>query len=180
MNFPTANKTWVYDVASKLWHERDWWNQATGLYERIRNRVHCFAFGKHLVGDRETGVVYEENLTTYDDNGVHIQWRRRAPYLSNESKRVFYPRLDLEIEVGQGISGDPRTAPTVVLRTSDDYGSTWGRDMSASLGAQGEYGRRVYWPWLGSGYGRVFELAGADKARVAIVDAAIDPAAGMH
>jgi hypothetical protein len=100
VNFPTAKATWVYDAASHLWHERDWKNVATGLYEQGRARCHCLAWGLHLVGDRTTGTVYLQSLAYYDDAGGTINRRRRCPHLCAEQKWTFYDRVQLDAEVG--------------------------------------------------------------------------------
>ena len=35
--FPTANESWVYDIATKLWHERESWDPNNNSYGRWRN-----------------------------------------------------------------------------------------------------------------------------------------------
>ena len=65
--FPTANKTWVYDAATNLWHERGFWNEATGTYSAHLSQNHIFAFGKHLVGDWNSGNIYEMSIDYLSD-----------------------------------------------------------------------------------------------------------------
>lgn len=64
---PNADTTWVYDVAAQSWHERARWNDQTQLFEPHFGRCHAFGFGKHLVGSRLDGCVYEMSLGFYHD-----------------------------------------------------------------------------------------------------------------
>jgi hypothetical protein len=100
--FPTADKTLVYDCATTLWHERAYWNKATGLWERHRAQCHCFAFGMHLVGDRYYGTVYEQSGGFTSDDGNPKRWLRSVPLGSNENKYLFPRDLEIDIEAGAG------------------------------------------------------------------------------
>jgi hypothetical protein len=62
----TGTVTWVYDVSTNLWHERALWDTETGTYSPDLGRCHAYAFGKHLVGDRRSGAIYEEKASLYD------------------------------------------------------------------------------------------------------------------
>jgi hypothetical protein len=70
----------------------------------------------------------------------------------------------------------PYTIPTpqVMLRWSDDGGHTWSREHWASLGAQGQYGKRVFWRRLGMTQklrDRVYEVSGTDPTKIIILGA---------
>lgn len=67
---PQAETHLVYDIATGLWHERALWNPDLLVWEPHPSRCHAFAFGKHLVGDRSSGMVYEMALDYYDDDLV--------------------------------------------------------------------------------------------------------------
>lgn len=108
---PDVSRTWVYDLTASeqtgkhLWHERMYLNGSTE--EAHRGSCHTFAFwettpfkGKHLVGDRVNGNVYEMSNAFYSDDGNKLRVIRRAPHLHNEGKRIFYPGLELDAEVG--------------------------------------------------------------------------------
>src|SRR6185437_9614875 len=58
LRFPTANKTWCFDAATGLWHERSTWNPAQGAAGTHASRCHAYCYGKHLVGDPNSGNVY--------------------------------------------------------------------------------------------------------------------------
>ncbi|CAB5187185.1 Bacteriophage P22, Gp10, DNA-stabilising [uncultured Caudovirales phage] len=64
--------------------------------------------------------------------------------------------------------------PQIMLRWSDDGGHTWSNEHWRSMGAIGEYGRRVLWRRLGMTMklrDRVYEISGTDPVKVAIMGA---------
>ena len=107
LRFPSANRgfgaTWVYDAASQRWHERGYWSQEgpTG-YSAHLSTCHCFAFGKHLVGDWNSGNIYAMDINTLTDNQTTIRRWRRSPHIAAERERVFLSRLQIDLEVGLG------------------------------------------------------------------------------
>lgn len=174
INFPTAQATWVYDAATNEWHEEDWWNAATGLYERARPRCHCFEWGLHLVGDRDTGDIYEQSMNYLDDAGINIRHRRRAPHLCNEQLWEFHSAFQLDAEVGMGqvVSSDGvLREPQATLRWSDDGGRTWSNDYTAGLGLIGQWKARATWNRLGRARDRVYEVEISDPVPVRLIDA---------
>lgn len=170
LNFPSGNATWAYDCASGMWHERAYIGTLTsnnGTLNRGRANTHSFAFGKHIVGDWQTGYIYQMTPAAFDDDGRQIQRLRRAPYISNELKRVFFSQFQLDLEVGMGNPGavEPVTPPAepvnpqISLRWSDDGGNTWSNYQTISMGLSGAYRQRVVWRRLGHSRQRVFEVS---------------------
>ncbi len=182
--FPTANKTWVYDVATNLWHERSYLNTGNGQIEADLAQCHVFAFGKHLLGDRQSGNVYESAADAYDDAGSPIRWVRRAPHISDEQRWTFFYKLQVLLESGLGPqpplldgNGNPRD-PELNLRWSDDGGHTWSNEYPVGVGQAGNFRKRAMWLRLGRSRDRVFELNCSDPIPWRIVDAFIETAPG--
>lgn len=165
LNFPSGDATWVYDAATGMWHERAYIGtlaQDTGALHRARPNTHSFAFGKHIVGDYETGYLYQLDATVFEDDGRQIQRLRRAPYINNEDKRINFSKFELAMEVGQGnaVGGEaPPVDPQISLRWSDDGGYTWSNYHTVSMGVSGAYRTRVIWRRLGQSRQRVFEVS---------------------
>jgi hypothetical protein len=67
---PSAPTTWCLDLATAQWHERALWDTNRLCWTPHVGRCHCYAFGKHLVGDRATGTIYEMSLNILDDDLV--------------------------------------------------------------------------------------------------------------
>lgn len=122
MNFPAANRTWVYDCATQSWHQRGYWNGKIGSYDRSRAGFHTQNFGKHLVLDPTNGNLYEQhapfvdNTGTWqfaDDAGNIIRRQRTSPHLCNEQKRIFGAKIQVDTETGLGPAYDTgKQAPT--------------------------------------------------------------------
>jgi hypothetical protein len=60
LTFPTAQETWVYDAATGAWHERGSWDGSRFIGSPVWQ--HTYAYGKHLVGGRVTGRIYEQAI----------------------------------------------------------------------------------------------------------------------
>jgi hypothetical protein len=120
--FPEADTTWVFDVATGLWHERAAW--INGAF--IRHRSNCqMSFNNEIVvGDFENGNLYALDLDTYRDNDTVQRWLRtwRAlPTSANNLKRTAQHTLQLDLESG---SLDPKEVINVRVvdtTTGEDF-----------------------------------------------------------
>lgn len=96
--------TWLYDVASGMWHERGYWDAALGLYRADLARTHCFCFNKHLVGDYRSGNLYEQSMDYFTDAGAFIRRLRSTPDVRlGGAKPTRYNALTLSMDVGVGL-----------------------------------------------------------------------------
>lgn len=175
LNFPTANITWVYDVATQAWHERA--GLVSGSFTRQRANNQCNFLGTIVVGDFENGNIYALDLTTYADNSNPQKWLRswRAlPTGQNDLKRTAQHTLQLDCETGVGLVTGQGNDPQVMMRWSDDGGHTWSNEYWRSMGAIGASSWRTYWRRLGMTVklrDRVYEVSGTDPVKIAIVGA---------
>lgn len=174
LTFPSANATWVYDAATGLWHERLFYDVAGAGYVAYRPQVHAFTFGRHLVGDRLSGVVSEMsvNLAT-DVDGRGIRRVRRAPILSAEEGWIVYHSFQLDLETGLGLPTGQGADPQIMLRLSRDGGHSWGAERWVSAGRMGQYGRRAIWRRLGRARNLTAEIAVSDPIPWRLTDAFI-------
>ena len=179
LNFPLADTTWVFDAATRAWHERR--GLKNGVFTRHRSNCFVNFLGLLVVGDFENGNLYELDLDTFADNGLAQKWLRRwraLPTGQNDFKRTAQHALQLVCETGVGLSGygedepllvetgvellvsadlplllgNPFTEgadPQVMLRWSDDGGHTWSAEHWRSMGLLGRSQTRVIWRRLG-------------------------------
>lgn len=168
--WPTANVSQTYDAAAQQWHTRGRWNTTKGQYDADPVSAHCFAFGKHLVGSRTTGVIYEQSMSLYDDAGGPKRWLRRSPHLAAGSDYIFIDEYELIGEVGQGLASGQGIDPKVMYRQSTDGGNTYGSERWVSLGPQGAYNTRVRWARCGRSFDRVIEISGSEPVKTTLVD----------
>jgi hypothetical protein len=173
--FPSGNLTWVYDLTTSMWHKRLFWNTQQGTYVAHLARCHMYAFGKHLVGDRQSGTIYDMSQNYLDDNGSPIRRLRRAPHISTEQNWEFHKFLQIDVEVGIGptindAQGNPRE-PQMFLRWSDDGGHMWSNYHVLGCGLLGQYKRRVIQRRMGKSRDRIYEITMTDPVSWRIVDA---------
>jgi hypothetical protein len=99
--FPEANTTWVFDVATGLWHERAGW--VNGSFTRHRSNCQMSFNNEIVVGDFENGNIYALDLDFYKDHDTVQRWLRtwRAlPTSANNLKRTAQHTLQLDAESG--------------------------------------------------------------------------------
>lgn len=174
VTFPSANATWVYDASTKLWHRRGKWSTAAGRFDADTCWCHCFAFGKHLLGSRLTGEIFELSHDVHTDDSDPIRWVRRSPHLTNEQEWTYYDRFQLVAETGVGLATGQGSDPLVGLRLSNDGGHTWGHEKFRSMGARGDYRHMIEWHRLGRGRRMVFEVSGSEPVPTTLIDAYLD------
>lgn len=179
LTFPSANATWVYDVATQAWHERAGWENN----QFVRHRSNCqMAFNSEIVvGDFENSNIYAFDMDLYADNGNIQKWLRSWRALAtgqNTLKRTSQHTLQLDCEAGLLFTEEQNpdnlttesgllliteddvyltaqsgilipSVPEVMLRWSDDGGHTWSNEHWRSMGTIGEYGYRTIWRRLG-------------------------------
>jgi hypothetical protein len=173
--FPSANTTWVYDVATGAWHERAGWNN--GSFTRHRSNCQMAFNNKVIVGDYENGNIYAFDMETYADNGQIQKWLRtwRAlPPGQNNLRRTAQHAMQIDLESGVGLNIGQGSDPEVMLRWSDDGGHTWSNEHWSKVGKIGEFYRRVWFRRLGMTLklrDRVYELSMTDPVKTAIMGA---------
>lgn len=151
LTFALANQTWTIDLQTGQWHERGTWNSLQARYDYWHPRTHMLAFGRHLVGDRDSGKISELSLlSSLESDGSYIRRLRSGPPLWASSKqRLRVSRFSLFMDTGNGISSGQGYDPQVMLRTSGD-GHNWSSERQCSSGPMGNYGRNVFWTRCGS------------------------------
>jgi len=115
--FPSANTTWVYDVATDLWHERAAF--INGSFTRHRSNFQMSFNNEIVVGDHELGNIYAFDLNVFSDAGQPQKWLRswRAlPTGTNDLKRSAHHSLQLDAETGA--VDDTFITPVVVIDVS--------------------------------------------------------------
>jgi hypothetical protein len=127
LTFPTAGKTWVYDVATQMWHERAGFEN--GSFTRHRSNCQMTFNNEIIVGDYQNGNVYALDLNTYDDNVGVQRWLRswRAlPTGTNTLKRTVQHALQLDAETGVGLNLYPANPVAEHITTQTGFRLTTG------------------------------------------------------
>lgn len=180
LTFPTADRTWVYDISTKAWHERR--SQINNTEPSLvptrqgRWRPNCYAFfnGQHIVGDFDSGKLFYIDKNNYTDNGVPITWERTAYHLSRDEKYVECNNFQLIIQSGVGLPIGQGSDPRIMFQWSKDFGYTFSPERFLPMGKQGQYKSRALIPAMGTARDWVFRVRGSDPVFVAILGARAD------
>lgn len=166
--------TYVYDAATGLWHERQSYQR-----EVWRAVGGCLAYGRWLVGDDRTGVLYELDPSYYAEGSDPLTCTADSPPVHADGQKVFMSRLQIDCETGVGLNTGQGSDPQMSLQWSDDGGRTWSPERWATMGAIGRYRTRVKWHRLGSFRERVLRVSISDPVPIAITSAHAELTMGM-
>jgi glutamine cyclotransferase len=166
VGFTWAEGTWVYDLSTQLWHERQSYGRT-----RWRPVFSLRAYDKWIVGDYLSNKLGYLDPSTFSEWGDVLRWSATCPSINQENQFVRHQRLELIFETGVGLLTGQGSDPQVMLRFSDDGGRTWSNEHWRSLGTQGAYRDRVAWNRLGMARDRVYEVSISDPVRRTLVEA---------
>lgn len=162
LTLPSLGRTISYDAATQLIHERQ---SGTALTPAIWNPQCLFtAFGKTLVG-LQGGKVAELDLDTYADLGEPIRSVAVSAPIFPDGDRAIMSGIELECELGVGLSTGQGSDPEVMLRFSDDGASTWSNERRGSIGRMGGRRARANWHRLGAFRQRTVEFSISDPVK---------------
>lgn len=168
VSFLTAQKSWRFDRSTNLIHRVMFRNPDTNAEEAHRGINHSLHGTKHILGDRQTGELWEFT-TEVDADGDHelLAYRQApAPWFGN--KIVFYQLFELITPpgIGDGSNLDPDAGtvtpeanPAWMYSWSDDNGHTFGPEYQLLAGRQGDFNKRLQKVGCGSGRNRVNKVA---------------------
>lgn len=170
LSVPGLPTTWCYDVASENWHERA--ELVNGEYEQHRGHFHAFAFGKHLIGG-DDGKIYEYDPEANTNAGDVLVRDRISPHMALPSyAKIQYASLQVDCVVGKGKPDG--SAPSLMMRYSNEGGEQWGNWRTTTMGAIGERSTRAMYRRLGGARDRVWQIRCTDDTPFAIVGANVE------
>jgi len=179
LNFPD-HETWLFSEGA------GWTNLSYGENNPHLFGSYAYCYGRHLVGDRRNGNIYELDFDTYTDNGDTIFRQRDTAKVSGKSfgvpgKEIFMERLEIVVERGVGILSGQGSDPQIMMSYSDDGGNSWSAERWADMGEQGKYGSMIPLAWndLGSFYERMFRFKVTDPVKVVLISANADIEVGV-
>ena len=107
VTFPSADLTWVYDLASQAWHK--WLSFSNGEFHRHRSNCGTNFAGNIFIGDYQNGMLYKLSNTVYTNNGEPIRRLRRAPHLTTDLQRQYFDEFQIQFQPGVGLAGNDPT-----------------------------------------------------------------------
>lgn len=170
LTFPSAGKTWVFDLATQLWHERssripDPTQPETAPISYVdgawRARCHAYFAGLNLIGDSRGPTISRLSPTIYSENAVDMVCKRVSPHIMDKHEYRTCLEVEFLFQPGVGLSGGgtQNTDPVAMLRVSKDGGQNYGPVRTSTLGKQGEYRTIINFHRLGRARDFVLELS---------------------
>lgn len=180
LNFPSVPHSWVFDISTQKWHERD--SIVGGASAgRWRGNVSAQIYGNILIGDAFSGTISILDWNNYTELGNPMRMLAHSSPVHQDKVRLFINRLELDMEQGVGNTVDPGANPWVTLQWSKDGGRTWSQVAPArSMGAIGANLVRQRWITLGEAYSWVFSLSITDPVKRVLIATHLDAELGMR
>lgn len=94
LTIPAINRTIVFDVASGLWHER-----SHSVHGQHNGNCYAQCYGKHLIGDFQSGNIFVMDMDAYTDDGDKIVREAIAPVLHPKGIKALSTMYGLEIDI---------------------------------------------------------------------------------
>lgn len=138
--FPSAGATWVYDINSQEWHERESYG-----YDHWRARWVVKAYDRTFVGDTQSGDIGELDAKTYTEWGNILLREATSAAITDNGRWMHHDRVELDLDVGSAPLLGQGSDPQMMHDVSDDGGVTFRARSNRSMGATGKYKTRVWW-----------------------------------
>jgi len=169
LQVPGLPTTWVYELASGIWHERGEW--VDGDLKQDLATCHAYAYGVHVVGGSD-GKLYQLDPTSSQSAGAELCRDWISPHNAQpNASRLRFGSLQVDCEVGEGLAGSDAK---LMLRYSDDGGKRWSNWRYLTLGHIGQYQARARATMLGSGRDRVWHIRVTDAVQCNPVSIIVD------
>lgn len=180
LTFPTGNATWVYDIATGLWHERESRDMNNNNLGRWRGNCVAGVYNKILIGDAFSGQIGFIDPTVSTELGNTIRTLMVSPPVHSDRRRIFHSRFEIDMETGVGNTVDPGSNPQVCLDWSDDEGRTFiPMQPWQSLGKIGAYRTRLHWQRLGQARDRRYRVQISDPVPRTLIQAYLYSSVGL-
>lgn len=183
-NFDNLDKTYVYDINSREWHERASRDELTDTLHRWEPNYAIHTGNTTLVGDRTSNKLFLLGKEYTTENGRNILRIRTTSHQNAEQKPLRIDAVRFDMETGNGITNeDPfvegsnryTEAPTIMFRYSQDRGRTWSSEIRQTFGATGEYLSTVEYARLGVCRNFTVEFKISDACHTSILNGWIYP-----
>lgn len=132
LTFPEGKRTFAYDATEDAWTEIESAGQPFW-----RARGHARAYGRHFVGDRETGKIFEMDMDTLTEDGAEVARTVITHPVFGEDTAAAHGALAVLCSVdGQQRLARPGMSGTLGMSYSHDGGRTWTPERHKTLGIE--------------------------------------------
>jgi hypothetical protein len=161
--FPAENRTFVLDLTTGEWHERD------------SDVVAVATFNGKVYAQHADGSVGIMQDSAYTEFGQNVRREITFPSVYSGQNRQFVSQLDVVMRTGDAPAN---VVPYLTLEVSHDGGNLWTTLPLREMGRTGDYARVIRWCQLGSGRDIVLRLSTDSPVPFHLVGAELTAAAG--
>ena len=140
LTFPTDGKTITFDITTQISINRQ--SYIGSSYTRFLGQCSTFCYDKSLIGDYNSGKIYNQSTAVYSENGTAIRRMVVSPPIYFNNRRLFISKLLIEVETNVG------SGKTFTVEKSVDSGRTWTTINTHTIGVDNN--TRLYTNGLGS------------------------------
>lgn len=181
LNFPSVPASWVFDISTKEWHERESLDSNAVSLGRWRGNCATQIYDKIMIGDAYTGDISYLDWNAYTELTNPMFMLAHSAPIHSDKLKVFIDRLELDFQTGVGLNAGQGSSPEVMLRYSRDGGETWSNVQPVrGIGEIGNFIKRQRWLSLGAAYVWVFEIRISDPVRRVLIGTHLDASIGMR
>ncbi len=165
--FPHIAATFVYDIATNLWHERTSHDRTGNDLGRWRVNGVAKAYNRTYVADAFSGKVGYFDDSTFTEFGDQMRGEAvSAPMFDPEGRPISMPWFELDAELGIGVTSGQGENPQIMLSISDDGGRHFDSPEAwRTMGRKGEHdgtSHQLRWDRLGRFFNRSLKIVITD------------------
>lgn len=186
LTIPSLKTTYVYDVMTKEWFERQSKqpfqdSDGSDVYREFRCKYHINFNGKNLFFDMYSGKIFLESFTNATEDSNTIKRSRTSQIYSQEEAYIGATTLQIDCNVGEAAANTGQgVSPILLLEISRDGGRTFGSPREIQLGALGKYVSRAKLNKLGTARNWVLRLSLTDPIDLMIQSAIVSGTSGNN
>ncbi len=179
ITLPSLKTTYVYDVMTKEWFERQSLqpfqdSDGSDVYREFRCKYYVNFNGKNLFFDMYSGKIFLESYSVATEDGLTIKRQRVSQVFSQEEAYTGASTLQIDCNVGEAATNTGQGVdPVLMLEISRDGGRTFGAARNINLGALGKYVSRAKINKLGTARNWVLRLTLTDPIDLMIQSAIV-------
>lgn len=171
LTIPFLGTTWIYDLNSKEWTERQSTAPIVLNQSCFRGKYFVNFKGLQLWQDIYSTKVFKDDYTVATEDSLGITRTVTTQIFHEENKFISVYSLDFQVNAGTGTIASSSTAPNILVYTSKDGGNTFSTAKTVSLGASPNYNTRPRITKLGTARNWVIKIVLTDAADVTMQQA---------
>lgn len=158
--------TWGYDATTGIWHRR-----ASYGMDRWRLNALVFSNTQWIGGDYTNGKLWRVDWDAASEGEAPMVRQCVSGVMQANQNKVLIPYAELLVNAGRA----PLDASDhkLTLTYSNDGGYNWSNLRERSIGAQGEYPRRVRFSRLGAMRNRIWKITTASPVPTNLAGAVV-------